>query len=1435
MTLTSIADPYVPYSMPFSQYQEQLEWIFKHNEFPEDRYKTSFLAVCGKEVFIELKRLFPGKNFNELTYKQITDELKKRYDKNDSAVVHSYKFWTKRQGRNESLEDFVITMKNLAERCDFGEFKDRAIRDMLVIGVNDTQLQKRLCDEEDLSAAKAERLILNSEISASRTKQLNRDDDRRVSVVARLGHRPDISRSRNRFRSRSRSFDRNRTFSSRSRSNNKYQSTRGSGKPVYVCSYCKKTGHTRKFCYRLHGKSPRKNQASVKFVDTPKASSSKSSSSTKDSGLFKRLKEDLDYESDYSDGMPCLMISSVNKISDPCYVEALVNRTRLTMEIDCGSAESVIPEELYLRNFASCELQRCNKKLVVIDGNKLKVVGRIFVEVQLAGNQKQLSMVVLRCKNDFIPLVGRTWLDEFYTGWRNTFTNPPLTVGNIDLADEQKVVEEVKSKFATIFTKDFSSPIVGFKGDLILKEDTPIFKKAYEVPLRLRPQVIDFLADLEKQGVITPVEASEWASPVIAIVKKDQSIRLVIDCKVSINKVLLPNTYPLPVAQDLFATLSGSTVFCSLDLEGAYTQLLLTDRSKRFMVINTIKGLYTYNRLPQGASSSAAIFQKVMDQVLCDLENVSVYLDDVLIAGKDFNDCRKKLFLVLERLAKANIKVNLKKCKFFVSQLPYLGHVLTDKGLLPCPDKVKTIREAKAPRSVSELKAFLGLVTYYSKFIPNLSTRISCLYNLLKKNVTFCWTDNCEKSFNDCKGFLLNPNLLEYFDPYKPIVVVTDACSYGLGGVIAHLVEDEEKPISFTSFSLNTAQKNYPILHLEALAVVSTVKKFHKFLYGMHFTIYTDHKPLIGIFGKEGKNSISVTRLQRYVMELSIYDYDIVYRPSSRMGNADFCSRFPLADEVPKELAREYVKNLNFSSEFPIDYKEVAKETLNDEFLQTILKYLKQGWPQRLERRFVDVYSHYQELEEIEGCVLFQDRVVIPESMKNKVLKMLHMNHSGISKIKQLARRTVYWFGLNKDVEDYVKACVICHQMTAISKKAPYSRWIPTTKPFSRIHADFFHFDRKVFLVVVDSFTKWIELEYMRYGTDCNKVLKVLLGIFARFGLPDVVVTDGGPPFNSDKFVTFLENQGILVMKSPPYHPESNGQAERTVRLVKDVLKKFFLDPEMKSLDIEEQIAYFLSNYRNICLDKGQFPSERLLSYKPKTMLDLINPKNKFRNHLTNSHDDPDLHTAKGNKKTDAFTTLRNGDLIYYKNINTTDIRRWLSATFLRQVSDATFQISLGGRMVLVHKRQLKLPSYTHRKGTLVFPFGSVNAPINDPALILSPNPVAAPVSSSLTNQAPILSSVPSVESVLSSSPVRLRNDVRSTSKRRREEDEQDSEEVSNPDFEFYGYPADSFIFASDEPEIDLQDQVSDPLPVVPIRRSRRRNKKRRRSDFVYY
>lgn len=163
---------------------------------------------------------------------------------------------------------------------------------------------------------------------------------------------------------------------------------------------------------------------------------------------------------------------------------------------------------------------------------------------------------------------------------------------------------------------------------------------------------------------------------------------------------------------------------------------------------------------------------------------------------------------MLDRLAKAKIKINFEKCKFFVTKLTHLGHVISDRGLMPCPDKISTIERAKAPKNESELKSYLGLINYYHRFIPRLSAKLYHLYNLLKTNVKFMWDDNCQKSFVESKNSLVNADILEYFDAEKPIVVISDASSYGLGRLIAHVVEGMEKPISFTSFSLNTAQKN---------------------------------------------------------------------------------------------------------------------------------------------------------------------------------------------------------------------------------------------------------------------------------------------------------------------------------------------------------------------------------------------------------------------------------------------------------------------------------------------------------------------------------------------------------------------------------------------------------------------------------------------------
>lgn len=1285
MPVMSTIEPFHPDgNITFSQYLDQLEWIYLHQKVePEDR-KTTFLASCGTAVYSELRLLFPGQDLKDIDYKDLTEALRKRFDKSESDLVQRIKFYARVQKPNERAVDFILAVKQLAEYCQFGSFKETAIRDKLLCGILSKQLQERLLDEDDLTLAKTERIIINREQATERATLIH-DEPGRISAIDRIGRKnvefrrdPTPPSSGSRGRSRDLRHRLNDSRSPRGRSRSRSESRSGSRKryrKTYYCTYCHREGHTRKYCYDLMRQKP-----SIKSV-VVEAKANKSD-------LVDRMSRAR--LSDSEDEMDVLMVSaSSQRSSAPCMIDPVVGGETLHMEIDSGSAVSVVCRQTFERRFGDNELSECPVKLAVVDGAHLNVVGQCKLAVQINGQRKSVALVVLESKKVFTPLFGRDWLDVFFPAWRDAFR--PISVNYTSILQEEVVVEDIKSKFQNVFDNDFSTPIKDFEADLVLKDNRPVFRRAYEVPYRLKDKVIEHIDSLERDGVITPVEASEWASPVIIVVKKDQGIRMVIDCKVSINKIIVPNTYPLPVAQDLFATLSGSKIFCSLDLAGAYTQLRLSQNSRQIMIINTIKGLYSYNRLPQGASSSAAIFQKVMDQVLKGLVGVSCYLDDVLISGEDFEDCKKKLYLVLERLSKFNIKVHLKKCKFFVSSLPYLGHVLTDSGLLPCPEKVETIRRAIAPKNVTELKAFLGLVNYYGRFIPNLSSHLSNLYNLLRKDTKFVWGKDCEKSFTNCKNLLLNSNLLEYYDPDKPIVVVSDACGYGLGGVIAHVVGKEERPISFTSFSLNDAQKSYPILHLEALAIVSTIKKFHKYLYGKKFTVYTDHKPLIGIFGKDGKNAIFVTRLQRYIMELSIYDFDIVYRPSSQMGNADFCSRFPLPQEIPKELQRDCVKNINITAELPLDWTMIAKQTECDEFLKQVICFLQNGWPKKLDKKFKDVYSHHQDLELLNGCLLFQDRVVIPGRLQSSVLKLLHRNHSGILKIKQLARRTVYWYGINSDIESFVKSCHICNQMSVSSKKPSHTSWIPTNRPFSRIHADFFYFDQKVFLIMVDSYSRWLEVELMKIGTDAKRVKSKFMSLFARFGLPDVIVTDGGPPFNSSYLIDFWEKQGIKVMKSPPYHPSSNGQAERMVRVVKDVLKKFLLDPQMKGLDLEDQVSCFLFNYRNTCTEDSRFPSEKLFNFKPKTILDLVNPKNSYKTHLTTQKEEKSTGFIVDDCERDEFSKLRTGDPIYFKNFKPTDIKRWLDATFLKKISPNVFQVSLGGRTYTAHRDQIKL------------------------------------------------------------------------------------------------------------------------------------------------
>ena len=358
---------------------------------------------------------------------------------------------------------------------------------------------------------------------------------------------------------------------------------------------------------------------------------------------------------------------------------------------------------------------------------------------------------------------------------------------------------------------------------------------------------------------------ADWATPIVPVLKKDGSIRVCGDFKLTINQATCTEVYPLPRIEELFASLSGSTVFSTLDLSHAYNQLQLDDTAQELTTINTHKGLCKFTRLPFGVASAPAIFQRTMETFLKDLPMTCVYIDDILVAGKTPQDHLSNLTAVLSRLQDAGLRLKKEKCSFCVPEVEYLGHIITAEGLKPSPRKVKAVVDAPQPTKLSELKAFLGLLSYYTKFLPNLATSLAPLYKLLQKNQKWQWGTEQENAYKEAKHLLTTAQILTHFDSDKPLVLACDASPYGVEAVLSHVVDgNKEKPIAYASHSLSTAERKYSQLDKEALAIVFGVTRFHQFVYGRQFTLYSDHKPLIHIFGEtKSVPAMASARIQR--------------------------------------------------------------------------------------------------------------------------------------------------------------------------------------------------------------------------------------------------------------------------------------------------------------------------------------------------------------------------------------------------------------------------------------------------------------------------------------------------------------------------------------------------------------------------------------------
>ncbi|MCG8113098.1 MAG: RNase H-like domain-containing protein [Candidatus Thiodiazotropha taylori] len=1141
----------------WKSYTERVQQFFLANEIPNDRKVPALLAIMGGKTYGLLRNLTTPEDPATKSYNDIVKLLNDHLSPKPLVIAERFRFHKRDQKEGESLPVYVAELRKLSEHCDFEANLNDALRDRLVCGIRNENIQKKLLSESDLTLQKAINIATAMETAAKDAVELQHQ------------HRPDSVHK----------ISKNQTSYTKPKQKNKacFRCDRTNHTPDQcrfkdeTCRFCSKKGHIERAC--LSKKSQQKHQSKK-----PKSKS------------VKTVEEEE------------LLTVSINTVkrSDVISVTPMIEGKFLKMELDTGSAISVIPIKTYKQLFSHKPLSQTNTRLKTYTGQIIKPAGTINVSVDYEGQQHNLDLFVV--KNDSPALFGRAWLKYLTLDWNS-----------IKFLQTDKSVEEnlqdILQKYNSVFTAE-TGIVKGIKATLTMKENAqPKFCKARPVPYALKEKVEKELERLEKEGIIQKVDHSDWATPIVPVPKGDNTVRICGDYKTTVNPQLKVDQYPLPKIEDIFASLAGGQRFTKIDLRQAYNQLEMEDNSKKYLTINTHKGLYSYNRLVFGIAASPSIWQRTMDQVLKGIPNTSCILDDMIITGTTDEEHLKNIQSVLQKLQDFNLRVNKEKCSFFQEEITYCGHKIDSNGLHKTKEKIEAVINAPKPENVTQLRAFLGLVNYYSRFLPNIASVLHPLYKLLKKDVKYTWTAAAQKSFETVKDMITSDTVLTHYNPNLPVRLACDASAYGLGAVISHVMENgEERPIAFASRSLNAAEKNYAQIQKEALALIWGVKKFHCYLYGRKFTLVTDHQPLISIFGpKKGIPATTAARMQRYAIFLQGHDYEIEYKTSKSHANCDGLSRLPCSysEELPDSDPVD-IYNLSQIESLPVSANDVKRETRRDPILSKVLDFTLKGWTYKpQDERLKPFYMRRSEISVQQGCLMWGIRVIVPIKLRNKLLEELHNGHIGIVKMKELSRSYFWWPKLDSDIEQLARSCSGCQINQKAPKKASLHPWEWPSAPWERIHIDFAGpFLGHMFFIAVDAHSKWPEIHVMNSITS-TKTIDVLRQIFARFGVVKQIVSDNGPTFTSELFQTFVKNNGIIHKTSVPWHPATQGLVERFVQTFKLAMKSASAD----SSSLNQKIGSFLLAYRNAPhATTNESPAKLFLGRNLRSRLDLIKP-----------------------------------------------------------------------------------------------------------------------------------------------------------------------------------------------------------------------------------
>lgn len=1146
----------------------------------EKRKIALFLLMCGSE----LKTKFGSFSIDSNDAEQYKLELViKKFDdafeKCSNEVFASYQFWNPglKQDDGETFDSFYKKVRDAAVDCKFGAALSRNIRDKLVIGIRNTALRERLLREKDLNEGTVVEQCHIVEQSQLQSQFMSNN----LNVEALHARQRSIQNSDTELIN---------CGNCGLKHVLKQCPARGA-----TCYKCGKKNHFRKLC-----KSQQRSRTVNEIQETGGSH-----------GDFLYISEIL--IGDVSLRKACGSDWLVDVKFNDC---AIVN-----CKVDTGAQANVMSEQKLNLLPSRPKVRKTDVILRAFGGSEIDLVGECLIPVELKNVRHDIRFLIT--KIDAKTILGLNASRQF--GLINDICEMKI---NKSLTPEALIKE-----YHDVFTGNGSLKPV----KIILTENAvPHISSARKLPIALQEPVRQELEIMVEEGVIQRVnEPTDWVNNFHAI-NKNGKLRIVLDPR-QLNKCIKRAHFQIPTIDELLFKLSGCKIFTVFDAQKAFWQQPLDEESSLLTTFITPLGRFRYLKVPYGLINAPESFQSTMHEIFKEIPNVEPYFDDLVLGSKTMEEHLELIRKVLDTARKNHLKLNPTKIQLAKSKIIYLGHTLSDEGISPSQVKVNAILDYPVPKDKEALHRFLSMYKYHNKFVENASHKSHCLRQLLKKDAVWNWDANTQKCFQQLKKDLSSTPILKLFDPNKKTTLSVDASSYGLGAVLLQ----DGKPVAFGSASLTSTQQRYAQIEKELLAVAFGLQHFHFYTYGRKILVESDHKPLIGLKDKPFEDI--TPRLQRLLFKTLRYDYELHYIPGKELISADALSRAPQNVEFPMEEVDFSLKlNVNvLTTASDVRWNQLKCQTTEDGELKTVVNYIEAGWPESFKSMKENVKPFWHCKDELyisEGLVCRGQRLVIPKMSRQTILSLLHEGHNGIVVTKRKAREFFYWIGMDSDIERLVNGCDLCQKYQNSNPQEPMKERPIPTRPWERLGADFFEESGKKYLLIIDYFSKYIELVEMN-STTADPVIGVFKSVYAHHGFPDEVITDRGPPFYSDKFKKFHDKLGIFLNPSTPCYPKSNGMSERSVQSIKLSLKK--------SLRDGNDVNTVILNYNTTPHNDLKAPSELLFGRKLKTLL-IVHPS-----HLKpNFPVDGTIQTLRNNQQKQKLYNDKNSKLLPDLKVN---------------------------------------------------------------------------------------------------------------------------------------------------------------------------------------